>query len=92
MLYSRIRNASGFGMGDVKLLGALGLYFGPFVLMVFFFGSLLGALVGVALTRGGEEMRTRKIPFGPMLAMGAIVTAVAGPQLWAWYASVAHLA
>ena len=54
-LYSAVRNATGFGMGDVKLLAALGLYFGPYVLMVLFFGSLIGAVVGVASTRGGES-------------------------------------
>lgn len=90
-LYSGLRKTSGFGMGDVKLLGALGFYFGPFVLMVLFFGSLIGAAVGLTLVRGRGALRTKKIPFGPMLALGAIVTAVAGPSLWAWYAGVAHL-
>ena len=79
-------------MGDVKLLGALGLFFGPYVVMVLFFGSLIGAAVGLATARGRGSLRSRKIPFGPMLALGAIVTAVAGPSIWAWYAAVAHLA
>ncbi len=92
VLYSAVRNAVGFGMGDVKLLAALGLYFGPFVLMVFFFGSLFGAILGLLLARGREELRTRRVPFGPMLALGALVTAVAGPALWAWYAGITQLA
>jgi leader peptidase (prepilin peptidase)/N-methyltransferase len=90
-VYALVRKASGFGMGDVKLLGALGLFFGPYVVMVLFFGSLIGAFVGIALVAGSEAMRTKKIPFGPMLALASIVTAVAGPSIWAWYASIAHL-
>lgn len=90
--YSAVRRSSGFGMGDVKLLGALGLYLGPYVLMVLFFGSLIGAVAGVALASGaGESLRTKKIPFGPMLALGVVATLVAGPSLWNWYAAVSGL-
>ncbi len=92
MIYERVRQTVGFGMGDVKLLGAMGLYFGPYVLTVLFFGSFIGAVLGLALAHGGEQWRTKKIPFGPMLALGALVTAIAGPALWAWYAGVTHLA
>jgi len=88
--YRAVRKTSGFGMGDVKLLGALGLYFGAYVLMVLFFGSLLGAVVGVVLAGSSREsLRTKKIPFGPMLALGAVLTAVAGPALWNWYLGLA---
>jgi len=91
-LYRAIRKATGFGMGDVKLLGALGLYFGSYVLMVLFFGSLIGAVVGIALASSSREsLRTKKIPFGPMLAIGAVLTAVAGPALWTWYAEITGL-
>ena len=90
--YRAVRKATGFGMGDVKLLGALGLYFGGYVLMVLFFGSLIGAIVGLALaTSSRESLRTKRIPFGPMLAIGAIVTAAVGPALWAWYLGLTGL-
>jgi leader peptidase (prepilin peptidase)/N-methyltransferase len=83
MAYSVVRRASGFGMGDVKLLGALGLYVGPYVLMVLFFGSLIGAVVGIALASSSREsLKAKKIPFGPMLALGV---------LWDWYATLAGL-
>lgn len=91
-LYSAVRNTVGFGMGDVKLLAAMGLYYGPFVLMVFFFGSLFGAILGLVLARSPEEFRAKRIPFGPMLALGALVTAVTGPALWGWYAQLTRLA
>lgn len=90
-IYAGIRKSSGFGMGDVKLLGALGLFFGPYVLMVLFFGSLVGAVVGLASVRERGQLRTRKLPFGPMLAVGALVTAIAGPALWTWYTTLVGL-
>lgn len=90
-LYAGIRGRSGFGMGDVKLLGALGIFYGPYVLMILFFGSIIGAIVGLLVTTR-EELSAKKIPFGPMLAIGAVVTAAVGPAVWSWYAGIAHLA
>lgn len=85
-LYAALRKTSGFGMGDVKLLGALGLYFGAYVLMVLFVASLLGATIGLALAASSREsLRTKKIPFGPMLALGSVCTAAVGPAVWGWY-------
>ena len=92
-VYAGVRRASGFGMGDVKLLAALGIYLGPYVLMTLFFGSVIGAIVGVVIAGvSRESLRTKKIPFGPMLACGTLVTVVAGPGIWAWYMSLTGLA
>jgi leader peptidase (prepilin peptidase)/N-methyltransferase len=63
-------------MGDVKLLGAMGLYLGPYVLLALMLGSIIGALSGIFL-RGPGGLR-RKVPFGPFLAIGAIATLVVG--------------
>jgi len=83
-VYRLIRGRSGFGMGDVKLLGALGIFLGPYVLLTFFLASLLGALGGAILGRG-RELSERRIPFGPWLALGAVITAVVGPALVSGY-------
>jgi len=71
-------------MGDVKLLGAMGLYLGPYVLMALLFGSVAGALSALLLPR--QDGLRRKIPFGPFLALGGIACLMCGPQLWEWYA------
>lgn len=85
LLYAAVRKAEGFGMGDVKLLGAMGLFLGPFVLLALFFGSLLGAVYGIVAIRAkGLSLRT-KVPFGPFLAIGGVLVAAAGPALWKWY-------
>lgn len=46
--YEALRGRAGMGMGDVKLLGALGLFLGPFVVLAFFAACVLGATVGLA--------------------------------------------
>lgn len=88
LAYAALRKAEGFGMGDVKLLAAMGPFLGPFTLLVLFFGSLLGAVYGIFAARAtGLTMRT-KVPFGPFLALAAVGVAVAGPALWTWYLSL----
>ncbi|MDF1542593.1 MAG: prepilin peptidase [Anaerosomatales bacterium] len=84
-LYAGVRGRSGFGMGDVKLLGAMGLFLGPYVLLSLFIGSLFGAVVGIiTAARSGNGLGT-KIPFGPFLALGGIVAALVGPDVVRMY-------
>lgn len=90
LAYRLIRGTSGFGMGDVKLLGVLGLFLGPYVLLTFFVASLLGA-VGALVGARGEGIAGRRIPFGPWLALGAVITSVAGPALVSGYLSLAGI-
>lgn len=84
LAFRLVRGKSGFGMGDIKLLGALGLFLGPYVLLTFFLGSLLGA-IGAIVASHGRGLTAARIPFGPWLAAGAVVTAVAGPSLVSGY-------
>jgi len=74
------RNAMGFG--DVKFLAPLGAVIGPTgVLYTFFLASVIGALVGLPRRVMGKG---REIPFGPFLALGAVLAAVFGPQIHAF--------
>lgn len=84
LAFRLVRGKSGFGMGDIKLLGALGLFLGPYVLLTFFLGSLLGAIGAIVASRG-RGLTAARIPFGPWLGAGAVVTAVAGPSLVSGY-------
>jgi leader peptidase (prepilin peptidase)/N-methyltransferase len=84
-LYAGVRGRSGFGMGDVKLLGAMGLFLGPYVLLALFVGSLFGAVVGVVTAARSETGLATKIPFGPFLALGGIFAALAGPDVVRMY-------
>jgi leader peptidase (prepilin peptidase)/N-methyltransferase len=88
LLYSLIRKVDGFGGGDVKLLGAMGVFLGPYVLLAFFAGSVLGAIYGVIATAASRLGLQTKFPFGPFLAVGAVLTALWGPTLWHLYAGL----
>lgn len=88
LIYERLRGRAGLGMGDVKLLAAYGLYLGPFVLMALLVGSLVGSVVGLMARRGARDAA---IPFGPFLALGAVVTALWGEALLALYLRLAGL-
>jgi leader peptidase (prepilin peptidase)/N-methyltransferase len=71
------------GMGDVKLAGVMGLFLGravaPAILIALFTGVLYGALV--IARKGAQEGRKTAVPFGPFLALGAIVAVYAGQPL-----------
>jgi leader peptidase (prepilin peptidase)/N-methyltransferase len=79
------------GMGDVKLLGAMGVYLGVYSVLALFLGTLVGAVYGVVSARRSGEGGSHKFPFGPFLAAGGAITVFAGPLLWRWYAGLAGL-
>lgn len=79
----------GMGFGDVKLAFPLGLYLGWLgwgqVFLGGFLAFLLGAVVGVGLI--ATKIKTRKdvVPFGPFLALGAMLTILWGDPILRWY-------
>ncbi len=85
LLYSAVRKVDGFGGGDVKLLGAMGIFLGPYVLLAFFAGSVLGAVYGLVATGAHRLGLQTKFPFGPFLAIGAVLTVLWGPVAWGAY-------
>lgn len=76
---------AGMGMGDVKLAGMLGFFLGPAVTIGLFLGFLLGAVIGIGLMIAGKKGRKSKVPFGPFLAVGALVALFWGQQLLDYY-------
>lgn len=73
---------AGMGMGDVKLVGVMGIYLGsavaPAMLVAFLAGSLVGILI---ILREGADARKKGVPFGPFLAFGGLVGLYWGPEL-----------
>ena len=82
------------GDGDPFLLAAIGSFFGPWaVLFTVMASAFTGALVGTALILKG---RTRlggytAIPYGPYLALGAVLWMYWGPAVLHWYLRLSAL-
>jgi leader peptidase (prepilin peptidase) / N-methyltransferase len=78
---------SGMGMGDVKLAAVMGLYLGSSVVPALLVALLAGSLVGVTIIArdGVAAGRKTAVPFGPFLALGALVGLFWGPLIVAWY-------
>lgn len=78
------REAMGFG--DVKFIACIGAFLGwKAVVFTILAGSTLGAVIGSLALIGGRREWSSKIPFGPYLALGALLWIFIGPELVAWY-------
>lgn len=87
-VFSKIVKKEALGFGDVKLIGAIGAFFGPAaVLFAIIVSSFVGAVVGLALILRGKAKLGgfTAVPYGPFLALGAVMWMFWGPRIVAWY-------
>ncbi|MBS3974910.1 MAG: prepilin peptidase [Actinobacteria bacterium] len=87
-LYKGVRGRAGMGMGDVKLLAAIGPFLGVYTIGVLFAGSVLGALWALSGAAVKQLDINARIPFGPFLAAAAVLVALFGPDVWHWYVAL----
>jgi leader peptidase (prepilin peptidase)/N-methyltransferase len=86
MLLPYLISRGGMGAGDVKLAGLIGMAVGfPQILAALLVGIIIGGLVAVVLLITRIRKRKEAIPFGPFLAVGAMVALVWGGELIEWY-------
>lgn len=73
----------GMGFGDVKLLAMMGAFLGAWPALPFtiFVASVVGSLVGIPVSLARGLGLKASLPFGPFLALAAIVYVVHGPEL-----------
>lgn len=84
--YKWITGREGMGGGDVKLLAMLGAWLGwkaiPFILLS---SSLIGVVIGGGIGLLNRTGLRSRIPFGPFLALSALIYVFFGPELINWY-------
>jgi len=74
------------GRGDLKFLAAIGAFLGwRGVLFSIFAGSVAGSIVGLATLLVGKRVWSAKLPFGPYLALGALIWIFFGEKFVRWY-------
>ncbi len=80
-------NPKGMGLGDAKLVAVMGLYLGAAVVPAVFIAFILGTVIGIAIImrKGMSQGRKTAVPFGPFLAIGALVGILAGNELVSAY-------
>ncbi len=69
-----IAGKEAMGLGDVKLMGALGLYFGMVnIAMIAILSFLIGAIVSIIILIARKNRKDGYIPFGPFIVSATIV-------------------
>ena len=74
------------GFGDVKLMGAIGAFFGwRAVVFTLIVSSFVGSMAGVALVLMRKREMQSKIPFGPFISLAALLWMLWGHGGWMAY-------
>jgi prepilin signal peptidase PulO-like enzyme (type II secretory pathway) len=80
------REAMGFG--DVKFMAGIGAFLGWQATLFILMGSaLLGSAVGLALVLARKREMSSKIPYGPYIALAALLWLFGGGKLAGWWIS-----
>ena len=86
-VYYRVRHEEGLGMGDVKMLAMVGAFLGiRGALLTIVLGAVAGSIVGVVFIKAtGKDPANYPLPFGSFLGAAALVAAIEGQSMMAWY-------
>jgi len=85
-IWEKLRHVEAMGGGDVKLMGMLGSFLGwKSALLTIMFGAVAGSIIGVTLIAMRRHDAENVIPFGPFLAVGAVVAMFYGSDIVSWY-------
>lgn len=76
LLGGLIAGKEAMGLGDVKLMGALGLYFGWYkILLISVLSFLIGGIISIIILIAKKNREDGYIPFGPFIVL-ATITAI----------------
>ncbi len=81
-----VLSRGGMGGGDIKMMAMVGAILGwKAVFLTTFTGSVIGSAYGISLMILKGKGRKAKIPFGPFLAIGSVVSLFFGRELFLLY-------
>lgn len=76
----------GMGGGDIKLFFVLGIVLGTLkTLLTLAFASAIGLVIGIIVLRITKKGRKTPVPFGPSIALAALLLYFYGERIIAWY-------
>ena len=86
LLLIAVISKGGMGGGDIKLFFVIGLVLGTVnTLLTLFLAALIGMIVGIVILKVRGQGRKAPIPFGPSIALGAVIAYFYGADLVEWY-------
>ncbi|MEI6287089.1 MAG: prepilin peptidase [Bacillota bacterium] len=89
MLLIFLLSRGGMGGGDVKFALVLGMWLGwKMVLLSLLFAFIIGGIAGIMLMLLRIKTRKDPVPFGPFMAVSALIFMLFGSQLYSWYWSL----
>ncbi|MFJ7933528.1 prepilin peptidase [Sporosarcina sp. NPDC096371] len=79
----------GMGGGDIKLFFVIGLMLGTVLtLLTLFVAALIGTIAGMIILKRAGKGRKTPIPFGPSIAVAAVIVYFWGANFVAWYSNL----
>lgn len=85
-IYFIFTGREGLGGGDIKLLAWLGALLGwrsiPFIILS---SSIVGSVIGLIISNKNQNSLKTMIPFGPFLALGALLYILGLKSVGIWY-------
>ena len=81
-----VASRGGMGGGDIKLYLVIGLVLGPLsTVLSLFLAALVGLVFGLPRLIKRQTGRDHPIPFGPFIALGAVIAYFTGGLILDWY-------
>jgi leader peptidase (prepilin peptidase)/N-methyltransferase len=86
-IWKRLRGVEAMGLGDVKMMFAVGALVGwKLAFLAIFMGAFSGAIIGIVLiSRQKDKTLQTLIPFGIFLGIGSIIALLFGEAIIIWY-------
>ena len=89
LLLIAVISKGGMGGGDIKLFFLIGLVLGTAnTLITLFLASVIGMIAGIIVLKVRGQGRKNPVPFGPSIALAAIIVYFYGENMLDWYISL----